>query len=222
MHTSGGLHRLTRIRDRIQAEHELLGHRLATFLNQNILEDFPWPGAGSLFSNSQGLYPSGDGNWNYFKAPTDGFVIGVIAAPDSSSDGCMCWADAQTNGVIWRITGGNVGFFGADWDHCMAHNPNSLTMPVQVGADFSICSWQGSDNQQSNASVYWYWIPIGVGQAQSTPEAIAKPGSNFVSVPPPKMTVKRERNVDDFIEALEELSGKTIDDRLKKKLLSGL
>jgi hypothetical protein len=178
-------------------------------------------GRVSLISGAQAINPGTSwGSPAGFTAPTDGFAIGVIGYPNSSSPGCMCYGYGQSIGVTVFATGGNVGFFGPGWSNYMSMNPNSFVLPVPAGNNFYIAVQQGSGGQQADAPYWYYWVPMGAGTVGSTVTQLDKPGPDFVQ-PAPIAADQRHDFGEKFIEALEELVGKKIDGKMRKKLLGG-
>lgn len=163
------------------------------------------------------------GSWQTpaaFRAPTDGFAIGVIGNPASFTDGCMCWGFGQSNGVTVFVTGGNVGYFGPAWSDYMGSNPNSFILPVAAGATFYIAVQQGTAGQQSNAPYWFYWVPVGSGTVAGPLLEYDQPGPDFQ--PPLPVTEGRPPTSSslEFITILERLLGKPIDETTRQQLLS--
>jgi hypothetical protein len=178
-------------------------------------------GPVSLISGAQAITP---GPWSSpagFTAPTDGFAIGVIGYPSSSSPGCMCYGYGQSIGVTVFATGGNVGFFGPGWSSWMSMNPNSFVLPVPAGNAFYVAVAQGSGGQQADAPYWYYWVPMGAGNVGAALIAMEKPGPDFVQPAPIAAAHLRHEISNNFIEALEEIVGKKIDSKTRKKLLGG-
>lgn len=165
------------------------------------------------------------GSWQApaaFRAPTDGFAIGVIGNPASYTDGCMCWGFGQTNGMTVFVTGGNVGYFGPLWGSYMGSNPNSFILPVAAGATFYVAVQQGTAGQQSNAPYWFYWVPVGSGTVAGPLLEYDQPGPDFL--PPLPVTGERPPSSSnlEFVTILERLLGKPIDETTKQQLLSCL
>jgi len=168
-----------------------------------------------MFTGIQELDPGQEGDWNHYTAPTDGFVVGMVTSPNGfQGESVWAYAMGQTNTIIWQSQGGTVD----TPNNSLACIPSTFTMPVKGLQPFSITTIMEGQDIPSDFQCLFYWIPMGTGLA----EAIADPGPNFISLPPRSTPPKRNRKTDDFIEALEQLTGKTIDDSLRKKLLRGL
>ena len=102
----------------------------------------------------------------------------------------------------------------------MASNPNSFVLPVPAGNAFYIAVQQGSSGQQKNAPYCYYWVPMGAGTVGATLKELDRPGADFVQPPPIAAKLSHELG-NNFIEALEEITGKKIDAKMRKKLLGG-
>ena len=159
-----------------------------------------------------------------FQAPTDGFAIGVIGYPSSSSPGCMCYGYGQSSGLTVFATGGNVGFFGPGWSDYMSMNPNSFILPVQAGAYFYVAVQQGSGGQQADAPYWYYWVPMGAGTVGAPLVSHAEPGPDFVE---PVLTEQIGRadegtGAPEFVAVLERVLGKPFDEITKQQMLDSL
>ena len=180
-------------------------------------------GRVSMINNSQPLTP---GTWQSpasFQALTDGFAVCYIGTvPSYPTGGCICWGSGQANGITLQCTGGNVGFFGPDWDKYMANNPQSFVLPVPAGSNFYLWVQEGTNGQQVDAPYNFYWVPMG-NPAGLSLAFLDKPGPDYV--PPTPLNAEigepRSRRME-FITILERLLGKPIDEVTRQQLIGAL
>ncbi|MDQ3934192.1 MAG: polymer-forming cytoskeletal protein [Actinomycetota bacterium] len=106
------------------------------------------------------------------QANTDGFAIGVVGWPSSTSPGCVGYAAGQSGGMTVYATGGNLGAFGPLWSDYQASNGNSFVLPVASGAQYVLNGWQcGGGLQQASAPIWFYWVPLGTA-ASGVPSTV--------------------------------------------------
>ena len=157
-----------------------------------------------------------------YRANTDGFAIGVVGWPSSTSPGCVGYAVGQSGGMTLRATGGNLGAFGPLWSKYQASNSNSFVLPVTRGATYVLTAYQCDGGlQQAEAPIWFYWVPLGTPPpGVATTERIGDPPDDLLSPPMPQPSDPTD--AEEVVAALEPFLAKPLRGKARKKLVDAL
>jgi hypothetical protein len=174
------------------------------------------PGPVSLVTGAQQI---GAGT---YRANTDGFAIGVVGWPSSTSPGCVGYAVGTGGGMTLLATGGNLGAFGPLWSDYQASNGNSFVLPVAAGASYGLAASQCDGGlQQAAAPIWFYWVPLGTAPSGvPTTERIGDPPDDLL---PPLMPQPSDpAGAEEVVALLEPLLAKPLEGDAREKLIDAL
>jgi hypothetical protein len=154
---------------------------------------------------------------------TDGFAIGIVGWPSSTSPGCVGYANVSANGMSVWATGGNLGAFGPNWSDYQASNGNMCILPVACGSQLTLTASQATGSlQQANAIISFYWVPLGVN-GPDAPQPLVRIGdAPELEIPEAFLRPDRDAARGELVAVLEELHGAPLGAELKERLLGAL
>jgi hypothetical protein len=157
-----------------------------------------------------------------YQALTDGFVIGVVAWPSSTSPGCVGYAVGQSAGMTVCATGGNLGAFGPGWSDYQASNGNTFVLPVAAGNYWAINAYQCDGGlEQAAAPISFYWVPLGTAPGATTFKWVSDEQLEIrPAIPEGRGDADAARA--EFVAILEQALGKDLGQDVRQRLLEVL
>lgn len=167
------------------------------------------------------------GNWGgTYTAQTDGLVCGIVAPPANFDVPSAAVAAGSCNGMVVTAQGGSTCVLSmwhnssnTAWNYNLT---NSFTLPVPLGAQFSISASYPS-NTAAYPAVSFYWIPFGVGGFNLVAEVADHPAGLMKKLPNIEIFTtenqySHEPAINRLMGVLEELFGDKLNIERKVKL----